>query len=377
VKRYKIYGEILSPVHIGTGDELEPFDYVIRDRRLIRFDLLKVLEHLTPEERDRFDRLNDGGSLVELRKYIAEIVDPERDALYTCDVTDQIQRAYDRKLGDIRNQMFIHPFIRSGGVPYIPGSSLKGAIRTAVISETARSDPGKLERLKGKKERKKKSYEDEFQRRGRAPTPHFRFLEGDVLGHQNAKQDPFRALKFSDIALRREDILVSRADNIGWTDRDETHPPRGVSLEVEHTYGSLLDRPITFEGECRVDEDLMRHVGRDGISRPLDLATVLNQCWEFYSRRFDPEEEGRFITDDGVFDHLLRKIENCADGRECVIRLGRFSGAPSMTVDELRWLPPRRIQGRDYRWEEPGKTRFYSEGKYPFGWVKLRFEEVS
>jgi len=30
MKKYKLFGEILSPLHIGTGSEIEFFDYIIK-----------------------------------------------------------------------------------------------------------------------------------------------------------------------------------------------------------------------------------------------------------------------------------------------------------------------------------------------------------
>ena len=42
----------LSPVHIGTGKDLEPFDYIVDGQRYIRVHLDAVLERMTPEQAD-------------------------------------------------------------------------------------------------------------------------------------------------------------------------------------------------------------------------------------------------------------------------------------------------------------------------------------
>ena len=44
--------QCLSPVHIGTGKELEPFDYIVDGQRYIRVHLDAVLERMTPEQAD-------------------------------------------------------------------------------------------------------------------------------------------------------------------------------------------------------------------------------------------------------------------------------------------------------------------------------------
>ena len=42
--------QCLSPVHIGTGRNLEPFDYIVDGRRYIRVRFDAVLERMTTEQ---------------------------------------------------------------------------------------------------------------------------------------------------------------------------------------------------------------------------------------------------------------------------------------------------------------------------------------
>ncbi len=43
-KQYRVNLHILSPIHIGTGQELDPFSYVIKNETLYLIDLLKWME---------------------------------------------------------------------------------------------------------------------------------------------------------------------------------------------------------------------------------------------------------------------------------------------------------------------------------------------
>lgn len=362
MKRYIIHGEILSPVHIGTNDELEPFDYVIKDGVMVKFDLLKVLSHLSSEERAAFDRLNNGGSLVELRDFIAEVVAPETDGEYSCAVTAEIQRFYKEKLRDIRNQMIINPFIRTNGQPYIPGSSIKGAVRTSVVSGLANKD-GTKNILNGK--RRDKYFDKDFEKL--------------VLGFRDVKQDPFKAVKFSDIQLKQENILVGDISNIPNLQKlGDKETDSGVDLHIEHTWGTVLDKPVQFQGELLIDDGLQRK-GRDAVSRSITVDDILDACYRHYSEKHF--EENVFVAENEKSGNIYNKIADIIEGLnnedETIIRLGRFSGAPSVTADEFRQIPDRKINKFNYiKWNHPGASRFYSEGIYPMGWVKLKFEEI-
>ena len=47
---YNVRLHILSPVHVGSGQELDPFSYVIRDNKLLIIDLSKWIENYSDKE---------------------------------------------------------------------------------------------------------------------------------------------------------------------------------------------------------------------------------------------------------------------------------------------------------------------------------------
>ncbi len=109
----------------------------------------------------------------------------------------------------------------------------------------------------------------------------------------------------------------------------------------------------------------------------IDEKQMLDNCYDFYGERIDEEKE--FVPSESkafeIWDRLDDISRNLADD-ECILRLGRFSAAPSVTVNEFRDIPPRKIRGREYEWIPPGASRFYSQSIYPMGWVKIRLEEA-
>lgn len=370
MKKYIIHGEILSPVHIGTGDELEPFDYVIKDGKFIKFDMIKVLSHLSGSDREAFDQLNDGGSLIELRNFIADVVNPGKDAEYTCVVTESVENFYREKLTDIRNQMLIRPFIRTNGIPYIPGSSIKGAVRTAIVSDLANSERTS-NFLKKKQNDNRKYFDKDF--------------ETLTLNFRDAKQDPFRTIKFSDIHLKEDDMVVGDVVNVPNQQRlGEKDYDTSIPLQAEYTFGTIIGKPVEFTGELSIDDILpgmtFEEKDRNGklwkrsaVSQKIGIDQIIDSCYKFYDERFG--EEDSFIRKDEVWE-VLDKIVSTMEENESIIRLGRFSGAPSVTADNFRSIPARKIRGNMVPWRSPGSSRFYVEGDYPMGWVKLRFEET-
>ena len=77
MNKYKLKGAILSPLHIGTGNQIEPFDYVIKNGKLYRISLEDFLCQLSEEKRKIFEDIVDSGNLNRIRKYIIEEIAPQ------------------------------------------------------------------------------------------------------------------------------------------------------------------------------------------------------------------------------------------------------------------------------------------------------------
>ena len=160
--------QCLSPVHIGTGKELDPFDYIVDGQRYMRVDLDAVLERLTPAQADalaawlseRADRivgleeqrvygserkqLND--RISEIRREMQLLNFPGADAaLKEALRKDAALRRYGGDRGFERNLQVREQVKDADETPLIPGSSLKGALRTA-LAFVALEEMGPAER---------------------------------------------------------------------------------------------------------------------------------------------------------------------------------------------------------------------------------------
>lgn len=148
--------QCLSPVHIGTGKDIEPFDYIVDGQRYIRIDLDAVLERMTPEQADalaswlseRADRIVEarGGQRDDIRRDMQLLNFPGADAALKAALRkDANLRHYCGDRGFGRNLQVREQIKDADETPCIPGSSLKGALRTA-LAFVALEEMGPAER---------------------------------------------------------------------------------------------------------------------------------------------------------------------------------------------------------------------------------------
>ena len=141
MRRYKLKLQLLSPIHIGNGEEISPFEYVLKGDVFYRVDLARFLSNLTTSQRSEFDKATRSGNILAMRDFVRNNCDLDKYALYTNMAQDSFIDAYNENIRNSRNQLLVDMLVRSGSdySPYIPGSSIKGAIRTAIVSKYGES----------------------------------------------------------------------------------------------------------------------------------------------------------------------------------------------------------------------------------------------
>jgi len=126
----------LTPVHVGAGAKYGPLEYYIRDNRLCRVDFYRLCSDPGfTKYRDRIIK-----SALEMRKERIDQLAPdlaERFQLYSID-----QAGLSGEYPDVSEH------IKTGMRPYIPGSSLKGSILTALVYDYFKNNKGELDTLR-------------------------------------------------------------------------------------------------------------------------------------------------------------------------------------------------------------------------------------
>lgn len=379
MKKYLIKGRILTPIHIGCGDEMDPLQYFIKNRVMYVIDQQKFIANLSERKRAEFISLIDRNRMIELRSFIRDNALPDKNAgdalpgyiIYTAKVSDTIALDYSKKVSDknLRNQLLIHTFIRQPYSPtaYIPGSSLKGAIRTAVLDYLLNGEENMGEKVH--------LYENE-----RYPNNKARILEAETLenvyeyggrARVNIKRDPFRMVKVYDMPLPQGAIEVRLVRNVSLKSLTDSYADEGIPMVYE-----LVAKKTKFEGEIDLlieERDNINRLARDRdkIKREIDLDLILDACDEYYYNGMF-EEYKHFNELSPKYYKGLEQAFQAKKDNEAIIRLGKFSQVEFMTLNEFR--DPKTSFDKPY--EDYGKTRNLADGKIPMGWVKIGFYEV-
>ncbi len=120
----KITLRILSPVHIGSGEEISPTEYLVNDSfHRIYMDGLFTDPEFKP-------LIEDFIKSAETQRYIGDLLPNDllkRHILYTIPITNKAREYLEN------NKTVVKEFIKTAGKVYIPGSSLKGSILSAIF----------------------------------------------------------------------------------------------------------------------------------------------------------------------------------------------------------------------------------------------------
>jgi CRISPR-associated protein Csm5 len=338
MKTYKLYCDILSPLHIGSGTEINPLSYIIDAGRLYGISFDKFVYSMSPEIRDSFEKLIDKGNFVEIRKFVAVNIDKVKDIIFSIEVSPQVESLYKTKMLDIENQLLINPFIRTEGdsIPLMPGSSIKGAIRTAIISELAKNSDLP----------KPRDAREEYG------------FESIVLGFKDGKDDPFRGIRVRDKFLQRGETIVREVKNV--SRKKGGLEANNIQIICEVTHALVTRKGVSFETEMFFDDELY---STKFLSRTFSIEQVINSCKNFYKDKMEQEHK-KFYKGNEVEKISDKLLSIPYDDKSFPLRLGRFSGVESITLDNYRNPKP---PGKKSVW---GTSRNLAERLFPMGWVK-------
>ncbi|HDS85031.1 MAG TPA: hypothetical protein ENN97_07555 [Phycisphaerales bacterium] len=356
MKHYKMTIQILSPVHIGSGQDIDPLEYVVKGGVFYRLDLPKFLSQMDGALRAEFNRKAADPNPIVLRDFIHRHADPQKNACFTAD-GGAFEATYQQNLKNPNTRLEITLMTRTPGnwQAYIPGSSIKGAIRTAVVSKLANDKPL------------------------RNPNP--KFFEKDVLGFGDAKQDPFRCVRISDAPLPEAATFIDKAE-IFKLNKGIGPDPAGIQMFYEQCFSLLDGETIVAVGTLAIDDQLpsKRTFDRrqkkevNAVSMSLNAFDLLKACRDFYLPKMQAEHNTFYQSNTELEANSQRLLDVQYADNEFPIRLGRFSHVECTTVDDYRKPQTRRT--RDGKSLPYGTTRTLSAGTMPMGWAKVRLEPI-
>lgn len=395
----KLYTLTLTPltgVHIGTGEELTPLDYKIASKvgdvdfkKLMywKFSSDRILQRLIEDKKEltAFERASVQGNMKELQQFFQEHCTEISDTDYPCEITKEFLKTYKANLGKdpYQNAAKVLQMYHTEGTPrpVIPGSSLKGAIRTALLNSFLADLPTRdydfrLEKFKQEKDPEK--YEEKLQK--------------ILFNYNDAKNDPLRAVSISDCSFKAGGTqLVGGLKIVSFSEQTESLEPVGTQIQAEVLKGTLLKGNAISELQITIDEDLQKtpfpKPHRDDQPeqskqiKAISFEDIRQSCNDFYWGEFQ-NEYNKFYKDvnDGtetLIVELKKRLEEAVKNKgQCIIRVGRWSQVEFVTFEENFRKPKTRIvKGRSLG-SGGTRTLFDYDGKYvPMGWCILSIKE--
>lgn len=314
----KIRLKVLTPIHIGSGEEISPVEYLVQDNKFIRINMQTLFED------KEFKPLMDKFIIAsQNQRYIGDLLPEElllKHSLYSLNISSK----------ERFNFINVKSFIKSANRVYIPGSSLKGAILSAVIWKKA-------------KEKRIKNIDKSL----------IDIIIGEI-SNRPLHNKFSRWLDVSDSSFRSpsESLELSLVKLVGSENK------RQLPILYE-----TLKEGITFDFEIKTSVDSIDKFGK------LSEEEILNAVDEFYKKVLQKEKEFKFS----------QKLPDCKIS--FLIRIGQGSTCLSTSflilAEDLginyklfrpsigrRKIPPL------YPGEQP-QTRKLVNGELSLGWAKI------
>ena len=391
-KSYELKITPLSPVHIGTTMDYEPTNYVIDGDALYEYDTGDIATILNPSDRDRLLKAVSSNPNGDMIKFVQRFFYDHRQSLMaysrnTIPVFDGVANLYRDRIGQTAqrensgqndiNRLGINrtAFNPASRTPVFYGSSLKGSIRTAL-----------LDQINAGKRANEQDGLHAFQ--GRL----FRYLEA---GKPKPQRDPLRLLQLGDAASQNSDNLpinqICFAVNRKKEPMVNADGKLRVSQENKEKLYQILEcaSPFRYRAfSCQLNIQAIDSLGESeqlpDAGLRFDIRYVASACNAFYRPILKSEvnllKKRNFIspswseTLSEVFSADIEK--RLAAGNAFLLRVGRHSGADSVTLNGARKIQIKKGKNQKPEFASTSKTLWLAANApgqqtdlLPFGWV--------
>jgi CRISPR-associated protein Csm5 len=365
----KVVLQTLTPLHIGSGEKYPPCNLVVLEngegkKRAVRLKTRKFLEIFAKHK--------------ELKDFLSTPLTPSIAGDLTDGIFYRVSLYSDfktRRRAPEIPELIHHP----DGTVYIPGSSLKGAIRLALTWHVLKSNGRRLNVFRKAVEEDIRNRSRSFYRTGKFLDELFRFE------HKDINSDYFRFLRISD-SERVDTQVVVHDVGVFYMARPNNNPR---TFPVEFV-------PVNkkFEFDVTFAEDSYRYFleetrKRYRVNLPESLEDILKIVDEFYTEvfrfekdRFEKARQNFKNMDTEKIEKRFEQIEKAKKKNTFLIHVGYGGGLMAnslfILLDEETRKKVRNII-KDHRNDEAPLTRRYlvqeEGGSYklisPIGWCVL------
>lgn len=349
MKTYKLKLTALSPIHIGTGEDYEPINYVIdkvkvkmSDGKIVDkdymfiFDEMEFFSNLDNAKKQEFNNIVSDTSYDARFKLYGFIVSnkeiAKKIAFQKISVFSTVANDYYKGIGKVVNKegdgkkvfnsftiakTYISPNTQK---PILLGSSLKGSISTAYQEELYKQikDYNKVQDLMLK------------------PTAQNLFKNFLI-----ADANPTKHTTFIDEAINKKRHKETLEDK------------SGVKIRLQ-----AIMQTSEFVTQISTKGDL-------------DFKAIMQSCNNHYMPLFKSQfnHNTDAYTREALSDNFIAKYEKFEPTpNQFLLKVGKYSGARAVTVDGIRNIELMQGKGKQPKFSDE-ETTFWSINKQPFGWL--------
>lgn len=305
-KTYRLKLTALSPIHIGTGEDYEPTNFVIDNGYLYEFDEYRFYENLPQAQKERFNQIVDSNKSDSLFQIHSLVKNNNQAAIKAATVkvkvSNGIAKDYESKIGRavqnegrsgnttrIFNQFQIARTAReqNSSDVFIPGSSLKGSISTAFQESVFKSS--------------KEKWQEDFQ-------------------NKNPTLNIMKNLLISDTSSIESFSIIGYSNNKERFEDDELGPTTKIEAISE---GSTFEVTLSFK-------ELQPYAN-------ISMQDIVASCNAHYFENF----ESMFREGDMTYEYFTEKFYNDYINfkpakNQFLLRVGKHSGARAVTIKGMR-----------------------------------------
>jgi len=365
-----------TPIHIGNAEFYTPTDYDIQGNEFYVIDQKKFLKKISSDRMLYNDFLKKCGEFTLNNRELLDFIRHEAKNLYkyTVKIDEKAKDYITRDPGKI-SRALIDKFIRNNldDTVYIPGSTIKGAIRSSIIEVIF----GKLLNIKedlcnkksDKREKILESINPKKQERNKEEkkTRIIETILNSYLGF-DAKYDILKYVLVSDFSPIIAETQIC-------------FPVNKVNDNQNHHIKALLECVMpksSFEGTITFKKEFF-----DNFNKLLDK--IKQEVKDFPLEEFNKENYKDFnkkTLEKWIRAHYKDKVYHCERiknkinylDNDCLVKLGKHAGAVSKTVAGLREIKTR---SRGELKTQFSQTSFWYVDNKPMGWVRVEFNLVS
>ncbi|MFQ6119189.1 MAG: type III-A CRISPR-associated RAMP protein Csm5 [Methanosarcinales archaeon] len=365
--QYKITTK--TPLHIGTGNKYSKAEYIIIGDSLYRISLNKLLATK---------------SNIEKKEFAEDLENPDfniSDYIKNKNIKPSEIKQYSAKLKS-RTPRDIVEQIKVNDRSYIPASSIKGAIRTAILYDLfSVNDFAKVDKFLNNRNIKKRNQNLDLYFQKKLTNPNKRNF---------ANYSIMKFIQISDTnPINSMEIYCTKSLEVFDRGPWKWYKRKGRDVEV---YLESIPKDTTLTGtfNCGLNEISSIATTKLGISDKkniLDIENIKEYCYQFSRDLIEHEIEFAIDYNINFLEKFYNKLKDENTMQNPLIKLGHGSGFLAMTMglkikkqnSKLYEKIRKSMRGRSSKFEFP-KTRKIVVDKNnnpisPIGWVKFDVKE--